>query len=351
MKKLITLVLFCPLFASSEAFPFLSEVAAPAWPAALTTTLSKGDATKFGEDFPTRSENGNSKVSVNGTCAGDIPADLDLRTCDLVVDGVLFRSEPDKEPSGELVFDAAGRAISAPGVLVDGCPCVAGDPNCAAICDSEELSCLQACSGGKASEVTFRSDQRTRPTLKLRVKRREVDDKQRLEFSMSLDRSVSAPPSLVPGAWDSANGIAFPPDGHACLDTGFHLWCGPNSAGRKLYACAAAADWRPSTSGKPAPYTALKTRGEACGSVPTPTPTPTPTPSPFPGCVSNIECLSGEYCQHPDGACGLPGKCERKPDFCFSLWDPVCGCDGRTYTNSGCAAKSGVSIASPGVCN
>lgn len=349
MKKLIALVLFCPLFVSAHAFASSNAGAAPAWPPPLSTTFSKGDATKFGEDFPTRSENGNSKVSVNGTCVGDIPADLDLRTCDLVVDGVLFQSESDAVPLGELVFDASGRAISDPGVLLDGCACVSGDPNCSAICDSEELSCLQACPGGKANEVTYRSDQRTRPTLKLRVKRREVDDKQRLEFIMALDRAVSGPPSLTPGAWDAASGVAFPPAGHACLDTGFHLWCGSNKVGRKLYACAAAVDWRPSTSGKPAPYTALKTRGEACGLAPTPTPSPTPTP--FPGCVSNIECLSGEYCQHPNGACGLPGKCVRKADTCFALWDPVCGCDGRTYTNSGCAAKAGVSIAALGVCN
>lgn len=296
----------------------------------LTGRIVKGDVTKFGESWPTTSENGNSKVSISGDCAGAVPADLDLRTCDLVLDGMLFRIDPNASPTGELAFDASQRPVSAPGTLADDCACEADDSGCTELCDADEQPCLQACRGGKSSEVTFRSDQRARPTLKLRLKRREVNRQQRLEFSIALDRAVSGP-----GAWDSLSGTAFPPENHACLDTGFHVWCGSEKAKRLAFSCSASTDWRPTSSGSPAAYTALRTRGEVC--------------SP-PGCLTNADCSTGEYCARVDGACWAQGECSPRPGACPWFWEPVCGCDGRTHSNAACAAVAGTSIASDGPC-
>ena len=47
-----------------------------------------------------------------------------------------------------------------------------------------------------------------------------------------------------------------------------------------------------------------------------------------------------------------PDKC---PKFCLGIWDPVCGSDGKTYSNEGCleAAKCsdpGLHVVSIGEC-
>jgi hypothetical protein len=52
----------------------------------------------------------------------------------------------------------------------------------------------------------------------------------------------------------------------------------------------------------------------------------------FPG----IQCNAGLFCQHKAGACfifDISGTCARVPRFCFKIFRPVCGCDGKTYGN------------------
>lgn len=68
------------------------------------------------------------------------------------------------------------------------------------------------------------------------------------------------------------------------------------------------------------------------------------------GCTSNTECGAG-YCKKADGSCNSTGSCATKPSACSGLYDPVCGCDKKTYSNGCVAASSGVNVASKGACN
>jgi hypothetical protein len=50
-------------------------------------------------------------------------------------------------------------------------------------------------------------------------------------------------------------------------------------------------------------------------------------------------------------ACQSPGVCEEIPKSCTTQEEPVCGCDGRTYSNKCDAAKNSVSVKSEGSCS
>jgi hypothetical protein len=65
-------------------------------------------------------------------------------------------------------------------------------------------------------------------------------------------------------------------------------------------------------------------------------------------------CADGQYCNYPlDAMCGAAdatGTCTDIPDVCVTVDDPVCGCDGETYSNACIAARAGVSVASVDEC-
>ncbi len=66
-------------------------------------------------------------------------------------------------------------------------------------------------------------------------------------------------------------------------------------------------------------------------------------------CRSNTDCLGrNQYCAGT--GCGTAGSCQTRPSICNSLFSPVCGCDGNTYSNSCVAESSGVRVASRGAC-
>ncbi len=76
-----------------------------------------------------------------------------------------------------------------------------------------------------------------------------------------------------------------------------------------------------------------------------------PTVSPD-GCRSSAECGRAEYCNFVSG-CGAAderGSCDPRPEGCIGLFDPVCGCDGMTYSNSCVAAAAGMNVAYRGEC-
>ncbi|MGA1840304.1 MAG: Kazal-type serine protease inhibitor domain-containing protein [bacterium] len=68
-------------------------------------------------------------------------------------------------------------------------------------------------------------------------------------------------------------------------------------------------------------------------------------------CTSNSTCPSGSYCQRTFGNCTAQGKCTPAPQQCPDTWEPVCGCDGKTYANECYAAANGINLDSIGECS
>ena len=70
------------------------------------------------------------------------------------------------------------------------------------------------------------------------------------------------------------------------------------------------------------------------------------------GGASGVTCPTDQFCKKADGSCdaAAEGICQLTPTDCPAVVDPVCGCDGITYSNPCLADAAGVTIAHAGPC-
>ncbi len=72
------------------------------------------------------------------------------------------------------------------------------------------------------------------------------------------------------------------------------------------------------------------------------------------GGLQGATCNQGEYCAYELGAqCGSAdqtGTCTAVPQACDTVYEPVCGCDSKNYSNECFAAQASVSVSAVGGC-
>lgn len=66
-------------------------------------------------------------------------------------------------------------------------------------------------------------------------------------------------------------------------------------------------------------------------------------------------CGADQWCDvAADGACSAPeggaASCQPRPEACTLQYQPVCGCDGKTYGNACQAHAEGVTVLHEGEC-
>lgn len=71
------------------------------------------------------------------------------------------------------------------------------------------------------------------------------------------------------------------------------------------------------------------------------------------GCTITQGCAPKQYCKLAALKCGEKetGTCVDRPQVCYKIYRPVCGCNDQTYGNDCEAASNGQNVASLGACN
>lgn len=92
--------------------------------------------------------------------------------------------------------------------------------------------------------------------------------------------------------------------------------------------------------------------GEESAATPSGTTAESSPPAQTCGGLVAIPCPADQFCDLGShcGATDQSGLCRPIPEACTTQYQPVCGCDGKTYSNACVAHTQRVSVAAQGPC-